>query len=29
MILPPGGRALHDITSGLFVMKTGPGLIGR
>jgi uncharacterized RDD family membrane protein YckC len=29
VMLPPGARGLHDITSGLYVVKTRPGLIGR
>lgn len=29
MLLPPGARCLHDITAGLYVVKTGPGLVGR
>ena len=28
-LLPPGGRCVHDITAGLYVVKDGPGLIGR
>lgn len=28
-LLPPGGRCLHDITAGLYVVKDGPGLVGR
>ena len=28
-LLPPGGRCLHDLTAGLYVVKDGPGLIGR
>lgn len=27
--LPPGGRCLHDITAGLHVVKSGPGMMGR
>ncbi|MCW5770239.1 MAG: RDD family protein [Rhodospirillaceae bacterium] len=29
MKLPPGARCLHDTTSGLFVVKTSHGLVGR
>jgi uncharacterized RDD family membrane protein YckC len=29
ILLPPGGRCLHDITAGLHVMKAGPGMMGR
>ena len=28
-LLPPGGRCLHDLTAGLYVVKEGPGMIGR
>ncbi|MGH7005194.1 MAG: RDD family protein [Alphaproteobacteria bacterium] len=28
-LLPPGGRCLHDLTAGLYVVKDGPGMIGR
>ena len=26
--LPPGGRCLHDLTTGLHVIKAGPGMMG-
>jgi uncharacterized RDD family membrane protein YckC len=29
IVLPPGGRCLHDITAGLHVIKAGPGMVGR
>ena len=29
IVLPPGGRCLHDITAGLHVVKHGPGMVGR
>jgi uncharacterized RDD family membrane protein YckC len=29
IVLPPGGRCLHDITAGLHVIKAGPGMLGR
>ncbi|MBL8662514.1 MAG: RDD family protein [Candidatus Odyssella sp.] len=29
IVLPPGGRCLHDITAGLHVVKAGPGMVGR
>lgn len=29
ILLPPGGRCLHDITAGLHVVKGGPGMMGR
>jgi len=29
ILLPPGGRCLHDITAGLHVIKAGPGMMGR
>lgn len=29
IVLPPGGRCLHDITAGLHVVKDGPGMVGR
>jgi uncharacterized RDD family membrane protein YckC len=29
IVLPPGGRCLHDITAGLHVIKAGPGMMGR
>jgi uncharacterized RDD family membrane protein YckC len=29
ILLPPGGRCLHDITAGLHVIKSGPGMMGR
>jgi uncharacterized RDD family membrane protein YckC len=29
ILLPPGGRCLHDITAGLHVVKAGPGMMGR
>ncbi len=29
IILPPGGRCVHDITAGLHVIKAGPGMMGR
>lgn len=29
IVLPPGGRCLHDITAGLHVVKAGPGMMGR
>jgi len=29
ILLPPGGRCLHDITSGLHVIKDGPGMMAR
>ncbi len=29
VVLPPGGRCLHDITAGLHVVKAGPGMVGR
>jgi len=29
VVLPPGGRCLHDITAGLHVIKAGPGMVGR
>jgi uncharacterized RDD family membrane protein YckC len=29
IILPPGGRCLHDITAGLHVIKAGSGMVGR
>lgn len=29
ILVPPGGRCLHDQIARLFVMKAGPGLIGR
>ncbi len=28
ILLPPGGRCLHDITAGLHVIKAGPGMVG-
>lgn len=29
IVLPPGGRCLHDITAGLHVVKATPGMVGR
>ena len=29
IVLPPGGRCLHDITAGLHVIKADPGMVGR
>jgi uncharacterized RDD family membrane protein YckC len=29
ILLPPGGRCLHDITVGLHVIKGGAGMMGR
>lgn len=29
IVLPPGGRCLHDITAGLHVIKAGSGMVGR
>jgi uncharacterized RDD family membrane protein YckC len=29
VLLPPGGRCLHDITAGLHVVKGGPGMMGH
>jgi uncharacterized RDD family membrane protein YckC len=28
ILLPPGGRCLHDVTAGLHVVKAGPGMMG-
>jgi uncharacterized RDD family membrane protein YckC len=28
ILLPPGGRCLHDMTAGLHVVKGGPGMMG-
>lgn len=29
IVMPPGGRCLHDITAGLHIIKAGPGMVGR